>query len=220
MSKYSRKYCLSLAFFIASGIIQAAEFPSMVPMPRETNVSGNNVILQQDKARILVCTEHPIVRSGLSLLQKAITDLGCAALPEESAQEEDAPGGWRILLGTADAKPLVEEGAAELTPDEIQGYAIDVRPKADGGGVVLLAGHDPEGAMYACVTFARMLSAAEGNLLVLPAQVRDWPDFKLRVLDSEMELLNWMQNITDKDEQKSRRAVETAKRFIREQVVA
>lgn len=191
------------------GSLLADEFPSMVPMPREGKISGQAVFI--GKARIIVCADHPVIQSGLNLIQNAVTNFGLPPL-EVAAQEKAGEEGWLIILGTVNAKIMKDYGAPEITPAEPQGYAIEVKKNGKTGGVIMLSGHDPEGALYACVTFKRLISRKDGGLQVLPASVRDWPDYKYRILSTFS--LNPV-----RDEKSAAAAVEKAKRYILEQAL-
>ncbi|HRU06936.1 MAG TPA: carbohydrate-binding family 9-like protein, partial [Candidatus Brocadiia bacterium] len=66
-----------------------------------------------------------------------------------------------------------------LRPTESQGYVIHYDPAMRR---FLLAGRDGAGAIYACVTLAQLFNVENGRLTLWPAQVRDWPDYKIRCM--------------------------------------
>ena len=70
--------------------------------------------------------------------------------------------------------------ADSQVPDAEQGYWIDSRDKR----LVRLVGRDEQGLLWAAVTFRRMLvKGADGRIMLLSAEIRDWPDFAMRMMN-------------------------------------
>jgi hypothetical protein len=91
------------------------------------------------------------------------------------------------VLGTPDGSPEVARAARRLgvrigrgDPGP-QGYVIRFGPGTEPRSV-LLAGSDAQGALYACVTFAQMLRREGDRIVIDAANVRDWPDFRHRMV--------------------------------------
>ena len=92
------------------------------------------------------------------------------------------PDGRLILIALCTAKELKAlMPSLEVTPTEpgVQGYMI--RPSGRGESLkLMLVGSDSLGTLYAAVTCRQLIVKRDGRLLLQPALVRDWPDFKTR----------------------------------------
>jgi len=175
---------LLISLFLAATTAVAQPLPRIIPRSREMTATGVPIALAPAKTRVVVCAPNEIVNSGVELLQARVAKLGAESLTVASSSDTQGADQWTILVGLA-ASPAIKAIAHDLNvPAELQGYAIHfVRNEGAAGGTIVLAGHDPAGVLYACVTFGRLLSVKDRVLLVTPANARDWPDYKYRALD-------------------------------------
>ncbi|MFW6156843.1 MAG: glycoside hydrolase family 20 zincin-like fold domain-containing protein, partial [Armatimonadota bacterium] len=154
-------------FVVALSLIVAAtacaSLESMIPSPQE--VEALAVTVPVEGATIVLRSDDPKAQVAAGEINARIEDLGGEPLPVG-----EAGGGPRIVLTVGDS-----------APDEEQGYAISYATEG-GEQVFTLEGHDPQGMLYAAVTFRHMLEVEDGRVVIRAANVRDWPDFPLRNL--------------------------------------
>ncbi len=173
-----------LAFGLAAAAALADTDPrawtelDIVPMPKAIRLTGRDLVLMPN-AVTLVLGARPERQSeiGADWINRRLAETGGAApLPVARA----APtSGVAVLIGTPADNPLVaaalKDGLVNVGPNNPgpRGYEIRIAP--DGRRVVL-AGADPLGTLYACVTFGELLTARGGGAAWRAAEVRDWPD--------------------------------------------
>lgn len=162
----------------------------VVPMPRQVALTGDKPTLDPAKV-VLVLGDAPVRQSvlGAEWINKRIAIMGGGALRILKASEEIPASMTPIIIGTREDNALiakaVEEGlvnVGEKNPG-VRGYEI----KNSQNGPVFLAGADPVGALYACVTLGELLEARPaGPPAWQAANIRDWPDIQyVYVLDME-----------------------------------
>ena len=127
-------------------------------------------------------------------INSRLQGLGAKALPVHSIPDLDPANlGPRTVViiasATGDASTLTTTEkllgeSLKITADDPgpQGYVIRCARREDGGLTCALVGSDAQGMLYAAVTFRHMLEPGEDGVVVRPANVRDWPDFKTRNL--------------------------------------
>ncbi len=175
-----------LAALLAAGLAAGAEGVDprawteldIVPMPKEIRLIDQDLVLAPDAVTLVLgaqaCRQSEI---GAEWINRRLADVaGATPLPVARAMPA---AGTAIIIGTPADHPLLAEAVAAglvnvgpNNPGE-RGYAI--RRSADGRRIYL-AGADPIGALYACVTFGELLEARDGRAVWRAAEVRDWPD--------------------------------------------
>lgn len=181
---------ITLCALLSAGYAQAVIRPEpptpeiwqkldIVPMPKKITLLNKNIPLNADEAVIVIGsspsrqTEIGSAWINTHLVKYSGKPLPIAALqvvPDEA---------WKILIGTVEDNPLIAEAVAkkeldvgDKNPGE-RGYEIAVDEKSK---TIWLAGADSIGALYACVTFAELLTDEGGTVAWQAAVVRDWPD--------------------------------------------
>lgn len=156
------------AIALTTAACASASLETMIPTPQEVESLG--VTVPVEGAIIVLQSDDPKAQIAASEINARIEDLGGEPLPVG-----EAGGGPRIVLSVGEA-----------APGEDQGYAIG--HAADGGWhAFTLEGHDAQGMLYAAVTFREMLDVEDGQVVIRAANVRDWPNFRLRNLGSPFE---------------------------------
>lgn len=151
----------------------------IIPMPKEIRLTDQDLTLDPTEVVLVVgekkCRQSEI---GAEWINRRINDLGGAPLPILSGQPLP-PGKTALILGTAEDNPLIAMALrenivniGEKNPGE-RGY--EIRRSRDGSRVYL-AGADPLGSLYACVTFGELLQRRGDRVMWRAAEVRDWPD--------------------------------------------
>ena len=179
--------CLVVAF--VATLPRAGADPALItPAPREIALAGLPVPVKG--GLILLAGAEPKLRVGAEEINQRLThELGCAALPVAKGGLEDIAqaAGPVFVLGVVGAEamaPILSRCPVDV-PRKMQGYGVAAH-RVGARLVVVLAGHDEQGALYAAVTLRHLLDPADGatipngRAVVRPARVRDWPDFPWR----------------------------------------
>lgn len=193
---------LGALFYLALGCLNAVEpSPSawdeidIVPMPKDIQLSGRWIPLQNPQEPVsIVLGAQPCrqARIGADWINQRMIALGGAALPLQPA-DPARTSAWSIIIGHAGDNALIRRaaesqilrpvntaaaGESSVPPRDAQsgakGYAIKVDAPARH---IYLAGTDPIGVLYACVTFAELTDKTGGQIAWRAADILDWPDF-------------------------------------------
>jgi hypothetical protein len=166
------------AFVILSSAPCLAAIDTIIPLPKEIRALGEAVPL--DGFRIVAAGDQQS-QIGAAEINQRIVSLRGKPLPVDKLDAR-LPTGRCIVVAPCTATELTGmKPTLEVTPANpgFQGYVI--RPEGSGEDLrLLLVGSDPLGTLYAAVTFRQLITQQEGRLLIQPAAVRDWPDFKTR----------------------------------------
>jgi len=191
--------CMSTAAvvggFTAVVAVQTAQPPqteylwtAITPQPKEMQSAGRAVPVAG--GTILLAGNEPKLAVAADELNRRLTEeLDAAALDVKAGGPADvrAAAGPVIVIGVRGAgqMPGVTAAYPVTVPDKTEGYAIAVH-NAGAKPVVVLAGHDAQGALYAAVTLRFLLVPADGaktpngKAALELATIRDWPDFPWR----------------------------------------
>lgn len=161
-----------------------SDVPNLIPLPKQVVSLNTNFKWPENSALIIAEENAAMIQSGIAEIVSVIEKRGGTSptIGKELNNES-----FKVVIGTIDGskrvKELVEEYNIRLTVKDPgpQGYIIYFITEG-GKNTVLLAGSDAQGALYACVTFTQMLRSKEGGILIEAANVRDWPDFRYRLI--------------------------------------
>jgi len=116
---------------------------------------------------------------------KITTKVSLPVKTEDALTGAELDTGSLILVGRPGENQLLAKLCAQrkldLSADTpgAQGYWI--RFVSDGKRrLALLAGRDPVGMLYACVTFRRLVRRQDENVCAVEANIQDWPDVRWR----------------------------------------
>ena len=155
-----------------------AALDTIIPLPKEIRAVGEPIPL--DGFRIVAAGDERSQIAAAEINQQ-IVSLGGESLTV-SRFEGPLPDGRLILIAPCTAKELKAlSPSLEVTPTKpgVQGYMV--QPSGSGENLkLMLAGSDSLGTLYAAVTCRQLIIKQDGRLLLQPALVRDWPDFKTR----------------------------------------
>ncbi len=172
-------HCLCAAALMLLPIVQTdADLDTIIPYPKEARAVGEAIPL---KGFRMVVDSSQRARIGADEINQRISSLGGQPLPILPLGAE-LPRGNLIVIAPCDSEaPPIKDLGARVTPADPgpQGYVI----RAVGAGKQLklfLVGSDTLGTLYAAVTCRQLIVKREGALLIQPAEVRDWPDYKYR----------------------------------------
>ena len=158
----------------------------IVPMPKRLRLTERDLALSPRAVAIVVgagaCRQS---RIGADWINKRLAALGGDALAISAAPPPDRTA---LIVGTVDDNPLIARAARDKTvrvgkadPGE-RGY--EIRRSADGRRVYL-AGADPLGALYACVTFGELVQR-RGDRVPVPSPAAHLRGRRLREGDSSV----------------------------------
>ncbi len=189
---------------------QVAEQLDLVPTPQQISLAGGG--LEIAGWRIVVARGSVMAGVGAGEINDRVAALGGEELAV--VNEPPAEGGAIVVGPCTDSVVAAVAGelGATITPDDPgpQGYLIEFG-SVDGRPVILCAGSDDLGALYACVTLRHMIQVRENMIVALVGSVRDWPDFRYRC-DDRVDLRG-IQRAGD-DEAARQAAVDKVKRQI------
>ena len=168
-----------LALLFACYAPQAA-IDTIIPMPKQVRTDGRPVLVEGFR----ICA-HSGRQSQIAAAEigERITALGAASRPVLPLTDPLPVGNLIVIAPCSVPCPDIAAAAARarVTPTDPgeQGYAIHVDRRPDGTRLFLI-GSDALGALYAGVTLRQLITGRGDGVVVQPAHVRDWPDYKHR----------------------------------------
>ena len=166
----------TLVWIFASNCLAATD--TIIPLPKEIREVGEAISL--DGFRIAAAGDERS-QIGATEINQRIVSLGGRPLPVIRLDSR-LPDGRMIVIAPCTEKELrTLMPSLDVTPTDpgVQGYVI--RPDGNGDNLrLMLIGSDGLGTLYAAVTCRQLIEKRDGRLLLQPAFVRDWPDFKTR----------------------------------------
>ncbi|MBM4043979.1 MAG: hypothetical protein FJ279_02610 [Planctomycetes bacterium] len=167
------------------------EWQLVLPQPKQMQVTGEQWLVADasgPKATLVIETRQEKAKIGAEEINQRMAALGGPALPVVEAGDASAlekVQGLPIVLATCDAselaKAILAECGVQVTAKDpgIQGYVVRF-VTFRGRKLALLCGSEPQGTLYAAVTFRWLLEREGDKFLATVCSVRDWPDFKWR----------------------------------------
>jgi len=152
----------------------SADIDTIVPYPKEIRAVGDAIPLDGFSIVADACERAQI---GADEINQRISSLGGQPIPVLEMGVE-LPDGNLIVIAPCTSRNV----SAKITPSDPgpQGYII--KPANDDNGYRLfLIGSDTLGTLYAAVTCRQLIVKTDGALMLQPAAVRDWPDYKYRL---------------------------------------
>ena len=179
--------CLVLSMLAVVALVMAD--PALTtPTPREIELTGPAVPV--DGGLVVLAGTHPKLQIAAAEINQRLADeLLAKPLPVlvGGIGRIGSASGPVFVIGIAGtpAMTAVTRAYAVTVPAKPQGYGIAAH-RRNGKLVMVLAGHDAQGVLYAAVTLRYLLDPAggpgvsNGRAVVRPARVQDWPDFPWR----------------------------------------
>ena len=161
-------------FMLFTTIDASADIDTIVPYPKEIRAVGDAIPLDGFSIVADACERAQI---GADEINQRISSLGGQPIPVLEMGVE-LPDGNLIVIAPCTSRNV----SAKITPSDPgpQGYII--KPANDDNGYRLfLIGSDTLGTLYAAVTCRQLIVKTDGALMLQPAAVRDWPDYKYRL---------------------------------------
>ena len=160
----------------------------ITPRPKQIEVQRATVPVAD--GMLLLAGNEPKLGIGAEELNQRLTqELQAPALPVKTGglAEIRAARGPVIVIGVSGKAQMgaIERAYPVSVPEKTEGYGIATHGQGRRT-VLMLSGHDAQGALYAAVTARYLLEPARGEKLpsgkaeLRAASVRDWPDFRWR----------------------------------------
>jgi len=163
--------------------------PALItPAPRKMTMAGRALPVTHG-AIVLACREPKLKIAAQEINQRLTGELLREALPVKTggpANLGSSPG-LTIVIGVSGREQMatLERSYPVKVPAKTEGYGITMHRRG-GRTVVMLAGHDAQGALYAAVTLRYLLDTPDrtgipnGKVVLHLATVEDWPDWRWR----------------------------------------
>ena len=188
MRRCRASFLLALAFALTASAAPPIPTPDgaaweavdVVPMPKRLRLAGDTLDLSRGVVLVLGAKPCRQSRIGAEWINKRVQAHGGVPLRIVSIKAVPADaaalviGTWRDNALIADA---VKRGLVDVGKDNPGGRGYEIRLSPEERRVYL-AGADPLGALYACVTLGEMLAKQPGAVHWRRAEVRDWPDYR------------------------------------------
>ncbi len=149
----------------------------LLPVPKKIEFTGEPVVLAGKGARevvIVLAGESARGRIAVNEIVSRMRDFGSSInLPVETAVR---PGAYNIIIENSWPNTFTRD-PARPGDARVTDQAYGLYPKQDG---IVLAGQGEVGMLYAAVTLRWLIRAGDGRVLLYPASVIDWPDYKHR----------------------------------------
>ena len=153
---------------------------TMIPTPKQIKMAGDPIQLSGDELPVIVIGKNACRQSQIGADWICDTSVRLRGPTLRRVPVDKLPSDvWALVIGTIKDNPLVrqavEKGMVDVgsgNPGE-RGYEIKVQRKTKR---IYLAGVDPIGALYACVTLGHLIEHEGDNLVLRTADIRDWPD--------------------------------------------
>ena len=160
----------------------------ITPMPKSILVERRTV--RTDGGMIIPAGTEPMLRiAAAEINQRLSQELGAQPFVVKSGGVSDVNAATEvcIVIGVSGKEGMgdVERAYPVSVPAKSEGYGIAMH-SAGSKTVVVLSGHDAQGALYAAVTLRYLLEPGRGSKIpngeavLRIAAVEDWPDFRWR----------------------------------------
>ncbi len=164
--------------------VPAAPDLSILPVPHERQTRSATFALTADTT-IICRNDDPRSLTTAQILRDEIrNDTGLELTiisPSSSSSSNAAP--TAVHPPAPATPPIVIDADGLDIPEHEQGYAIRISDDR-----IALAGRSPRATFYACMTLLQMIATRNDNWIVNHADIRDWPDYPYRYVQSGLDL--------------------------------
>ncbi len=148
----------------------------IIPWPKEAKEAGAPAPAAGFR---LLAGDGEKLRLAAEEINARLVELGGRPLPVSPWRGAAAKGGC-LVIAVYDAPGLPDDLRAAAKRLGPQGYVMKSVRSPDGWRVFLVGG-GAQGALYAAETCRQLLFRRGAQVMLQPADVRDWPDFKYRM---------------------------------------
>lgn len=169
--------CLAIAVVFLP-FTASADLDTIIPMPKQMRAIGDPAPVAGFR---IAADRSERGRIAAGEINQRIAALGGEPLPVIDL-EGRLPRGRLIVVATCGNERLrVSDYDLKVTGQDPgpQGYVIAPRGQGDDFKLFLV-GSDSMGMLYAAVTCRQLIVQRDAGLVLLPADIRDWPDYKHR----------------------------------------
>ena len=153
----------------------------IIPMPKQIKLTDSWLQLNGSQKITIILGKNKSKQAeiGADWINEKIASLNEKTLPiasNKTIQTKEIS----IIIGTRNGNKLIDNAVkkglvnvAENNPGK-RGYEIRLSANKNQ---IYLAGADSLGTLYACITFAELISKRDNGIFWRECEVRDWPDF-------------------------------------------
>lgn len=178
MAKQNRHAFLILGCMLTWALRgQAQSALLIIPTPKSVRIAGQSLRLDAHSRLVIGKRATARERMAAFVVQSELRGTFGLSVPiVRQGRVQD--GGTRVIFGVAGQKPKATFGAVlggVNPPPRAEGYCVRV-----ARGAAIVAGHDPQGVLYGAQTVCQMLRRDGQGVVLLPAQIDDYPSLAWR----------------------------------------
>ena len=169
----------------------------LLPVPKRISFEQNPVILSGDgEQEVVIVVDTQSARSDVAVneIQSRMDDFSRHLEKKFTVSSTKKAGAYNIVIENhwpnTFTKDQPEDSALTKTD---QAYGI--YPQKDG---IILSGRGEMGMMYAAVTLRYLMTEKNGKVILFPANILDWPDYKHRQL-GQFQSLYHMHHVSNRN---------------------
>jgi len=157
----------------------------LLPVPKQIRFTDRKIVVAGPGARdVVVVLANDSERGQIAAneIVSRMKDFGAALQKEIPVLSVPRPGAYNIVIENRWPNTFTRDAQRPAEAKQT-GQAYGLYPTATG---ITLAGQGEIGMMYAAVTLRYLIEQDRGKVILHPATVTDWPDFKHRHLGGLM----------------------------------
>ncbi len=181
---------LAIAVVLGSGLLFAGEQPVILPQPQVVRfINAGLCVADAERIKLSVTDHASCVQSriGIGEIARRLAVLAGKAECRIPAWSAEKAGGTRLLLDLANnlhetTRAFLGAHKNLVVPARAQAYLLAFGTAPEWRNTVLIAGSDPVGLLYGCITFCQLMRKQQATVTAAAARIVDYPDFEHRIL--------------------------------------
>jgi hypothetical protein len=153
----------------------------LLPVPKLLAFESDPVILSgvgERTVAIVVAKQSRRSDIAVNEIQSRMDDFSARLRKTFTVTDKKLPGAYNIVIENHWPNTFTRDRNIDPKASNTdQSYGL--YPTEDG---ILLSGHGEMGMLYAAVTLRYLMAEKDGKVILYPARVQDWPDYKNRQL--------------------------------------
>lgn len=153
----------------------------LLPVPKSIAFEDAPVVLSgEGEQEIVIVVDKKTDRGDIAVneIQSRMNDFSGHLKKRFPVSRKRAPGAYNIVIENHWPNTFTKDQAVNSQASTTE-QSYGIYPEAEG---IVLAGLGEVGMMYAAVTLRYLITEKDSKVVLYPARVRDWPDYKNRQL--------------------------------------